>query len=142
MNQREIKFRAWLKPKKQMVYFRFRDLARVDKGLFAYIEDKDERMWCIDCDDMDHDFIMQFTGLKDKNGKEIYEGDIVKVNMFSLNGKFEMKWHDNGFWLDYKDNCWELPNKEFREVIGNIYETRNQNLNEYSEYNNNYWSFK
>ncbi|TCU78883.1 putative phage protein (TIGR01671 family) [Bradyrhizobium sp. R2.2-H] len=64
--QREIKFRAWDKNIKRMsVPFRLDDPAMVGRGE--------------DFVNHSHNWdIMQFTGLKDKNGKEIYEGDILE----------------------------------------------------------------
>jgi len=108
---REIKFRAWntdYHPKPIMEYFLWFDVRAIER-----LRDKE---------------LMQFTGLKDKNGKEIYEGDIVGISGSSKKPFI--------IWAEMKFNCgccshvygWEFvgsrfdfDEKEF-EVFGNIYE--------------------
>jgi len=68
--------------------------------------------------------IMQYTGLKDKNGKEIYEGDIVKIKYRDYLGI--IKWRDCGFYInerDYAKKDFVLNITSTEEIIGNIYES-------------------
>src|SRR4051794_39087243 len=88
---REIKFRAWDKDKSEMIYdaqatydFRCRD-----KGC---LEDNFQDV--IDSDDY---ILMQYTGLKDRKGIEIWEGDIVSYMQDESNPK-EVYYKDGVFW--------------------------------------------
>jgi uncharacterized phage protein (TIGR01671 family) len=122
---REIKFRMWDKEANFMDY-----------SPEGWTYEINEALSGGDTDDPPH--FMQYTGLKDKNGKEIYEGDIIVV----LNWR-EMKPVEVKFGIyainsyDEKDHGWHIQPKnapypyslsgflEKYEVIGNIYENPN-----------------
>jgi len=125
MTQRKIKFRIWVKEDKNMIYqCDFDNYEITLEGNIHFYQN------CHDGEFGD-DFIkigkqielMQFTGLLDKNDKEIYEGDILEFDYEPL-GKFreEIKFVDSGFWIKRKDGSNFLPSKEYREIIGNVME--------------------
>lgn len=121
---REIKFRAWLKDSRRMVdepYFfevyHYSDGNRLNQKAWRCYEDwrhlEDGGGW--ECE------IMQFTGLKDKNGKDIYEGDVIQVNKDKImpvvydNASFRTPYYQSNYILE----GWE---QSVIEVVGNIYE--------------------
>ena len=71
---------------------------------------------------------LEYTGLKDKNGKEIYEGDIVRSHYHNIIGK--IVWDNDtsegytGFTIRYPDEVNPYKKWWTLEVIGNIYENK------------------
>ncbi|WP_314812249.1 YopX family protein [Fusobacterium pseudoperiodonticum] len=115
---REIKFRVWHKGKKiisevfgidilhKEIFFSNGDVDYCEISDFKYIE------------------LMEYTGLKDKNNKEIYEGDIVTLH----NGKYKVIFNSKEARFVLRDDEFEMNipftnnNNKRMEVVGNIYE--------------------
>lgn len=124
---RELKFRAWDRDGNRMMPVMGFDTYSV---VFATDE---KRVTREDERDITLCELMQFTGLLDKNGNEIYEGDIVLVNggqatnmaypdasHESIEHKGAVQFHGGSFYIGGVIGDWPLTDD--REVIGNIYE--------------------
>jgi len=114
---REIRFRAWNKRIKKFVF----DVVIENGGNIgqAYGHSSEGHGGIIGVKNYPNrkNIIIQlYTGLKDKNGKEIYEGDIFKYegNDEKMTVEYDME--------EYGCYGWNVDANETKEVIGNIYE--------------------
>ena len=114
---REIKFRAWDKENEKMMkvsslHLENKEISVKENGTFHLFRMQD---------------LMQYTGVKDKNGKEIYEGDIVVLNNIENDNMCIVRYENSRYRLEGWSLREDLSNVEdrFLEVVGNIYENKN-----------------
>ena len=123
---REIKFRVWDKTFKMMLSPELVDID-FNEGKIEVTTDT-LRYEEVYMDEIKDFVLMQYTNLKDKNGKEIYEGDILKVKFDTETINLYVR-YDMGQYLlikqgEWQDNLYDCMWFHEVEVIGNIYENK------------------
>ena len=112
---REIKFRCWYNNqmnKVQDISFRHKTINLFGADIIKF----------------EDGILMQYTGLKDKNGVEIYEGDIIDISYDeAIIKNAVIEYHGASFYACTNNDMWELDNYFDIEVIGNIYEYLKEN---------------
>ena len=124
---REIKFRAWCDSDK-MMYYDIRDGIGFDYGSIYEFS----RFFNDDPNDYHKWTVMQYTGLKDKNGVEIYEGDLIRMESYSFHYLnkyiYEVYYNEPNMRFRLRNNPHDCDEDATGfhsfEVIGNIYQNR------------------
>lgn len=121
---RELKFRAWDKYKKQMSPVCDISFGDDGRALTIVFQTSPKGKYYHGLVDGENGVLMQFTGLRDKTDKEIYEGDILELRATYYDTRRDVVVYDldmHGFMVDGRylhdfGKYWSI------EVIGNIYE--------------------
>jgi uncharacterized phage protein (TIGR01671 family) len=129
--KREIKFRAWDKVHECYLYD-VQGAYDMLSGCVKY-EDGEDAVYDEECFagflDNEQYIVEQYTGLHDKNGREIYEGDVLDIGLRNQDGKpviapVSYETYAAGYVLDNGGNgIWQRLTKDC-EVIGNIFEDK------------------
>ena len=120
---REIKFRAYHKERKEIFEIASIDFEEKKAALMNGII----KLLNVDFKQFE---LLQYTGLKDENSKEIYEGDILFFR--DENTKYVVVWQDAAFIIKSieirkysEEMCWLDDTEICCEIVGNIYENKN-----------------
>jgi len=125
---REIKFRAWIKEDKKMENVKTMDFT--DKTIRCLKKNEFINAYLLRRVSFDDVELMQYTGLKDKNGKEIYENDLISCNkyknivVFFENGCFKVKYSKNDT-TNVTCTLDTFLEKYKCKISGNVYENKN-----------------